>query len=288
MSKIQHDQSEINAIFIHSAIDDAGLSVHEFRLVCHLARRAGNGEAFPSAESMARVCKMKRDTVFKVLKSLKGRNIVTVKQRDGDSNLYRINKPSVWKNSPPATRPPKRGSPEWGDAPSKGMGVVPNRGMGVVPNGGTVSISTEVYPSKGIHSIGAEGQQKQETFPLGDEHKEPPPTPPQPKPTDPRLQTLYRAYKPRSTVGPTDKERKSWKMVEAEFDPSDREIKELCEFVQEFRKSGRNGKAAFCHRDLYTALNNFGKFLACASDFHHHQKNRGEPDYSQVEDGGKW
>ena len=111
-NEIAHDTSEMNALFVHSSIDDAGLSVHEFRIVCHIARRSGKGDAFPSAKSMAEVCRMKRNTVFKSLKVLQERNILVKKKREGTSSIYVITKPSQWKKpvSPngTTTRIPKR------------------------------------------------------------------------------------------------------------------------------------------------------------------------------------
>lgn len=145
MTKLHHDHSEMNALFIHSAIDDAGLSVHEFRLVCHLARRSGKGDAFPSAETMAKVCRMKRDTVFSALKVLAERNIVTLKRRKGQSSLYIINKPSQWKEPVPRNG----AAPNGGASPETGLHPSPETGLPPAPNGGTLRI----YPEGNTHKV---------------------------------------------------------------------------------------------------------------------------------------
>lgn len=43
-------------VFIHSELDDMGLTPNAFRVYCHLARRAGTGVAWPSYQSMGKVC----------------------------------------------------------------------------------------------------------------------------------------------------------------------------------------------------------------------------------------
>jgi len=43
-------------VFIHSELDDMGLTPNAFRVYCHLARRAGTGVAWPSYQSMGNVC----------------------------------------------------------------------------------------------------------------------------------------------------------------------------------------------------------------------------------------
>ena len=43
-------------VFIHSELDDLGLTPNAFRVYCHLARRAGTGVAWPSYQSIGSVC----------------------------------------------------------------------------------------------------------------------------------------------------------------------------------------------------------------------------------------
>ena len=47
MTDLHHDQSEMNVLFVDSAVDDYPLSAEEFRIYAHIARRAGLGEAWP-------------------------------------------------------------------------------------------------------------------------------------------------------------------------------------------------------------------------------------------------
>lgn len=99
MKKIVTDTSEMNVIFVHSALDDAELSPVDFRIYCHLSRRAGSGTAFPAAESIAKVCKINRDTVWASLARLEARGMVERVNRQGTSNVYLLTKPSKWKPS---------------------------------------------------------------------------------------------------------------------------------------------------------------------------------------------
>ena len=44
-------------VFIHSRLDDFGLTAPEFRVYCHLARRAGRtGRAWSSVQNISGVC----------------------------------------------------------------------------------------------------------------------------------------------------------------------------------------------------------------------------------------
>lgn len=127
---LQQDQSEFNVLFVHSELDDYGLTPHEFRLYGHLARRAGTKGAWPSVESMAAKCGMKRDTVFRCLKRLKELNLIRVTERSGYTNLYVLTARSQWKELNEVS--PKRGYPPKGDTPHP-----PDGDDQVSPKGGT-------------------------------------------------------------------------------------------------------------------------------------------------------
>src|SRR5262245_47994625 len=75
-ASIGQDRSEMNIIFIHSALDDAGLTAAEFRVYAHLSRRAGSGKAWPSLSSICDVCKCRRSTAVKAIKSLESKNMI--------------------------------------------------------------------------------------------------------------------------------------------------------------------------------------------------------------------
>jgi hypothetical protein len=100
MNTLQHDHSEINALFVHSEIDDYGLTTQEFRVYAHLARRAGKNGAYPSVDSMAAKCRINRDTAYECLKRLKFLNLIRAIKRPGHTTLYRLTPRSQWKPNP--------------------------------------------------------------------------------------------------------------------------------------------------------------------------------------------
>ncbi len=92
------DRSDFGT-FIHSELDDAGLSPYAFRIYCHLARRANvSGKAWPGACSMSRICGMSENTVRKAIGELEARNMVKVKRSRGgrESNHYHLNSKKFW------------------------------------------------------------------------------------------------------------------------------------------------------------------------------------------------
>lgn len=110
--------ADVQAAFIHSALDDAGLSASEFRVFCHVARR---GECFSSVETISRICRLDDQTVRDVLKRLVEKKFLIREMRSGTSNLYRVAPIAAWHPSrelplpihgsptvKPQTSPPKR------------------------------------------------------------------------------------------------------------------------------------------------------------------------------------
>lgn len=145
MSKIHHPILG-SFIFVHSLLDDAGLSANEFRVYAHIARRAGSGSAFPAVASIADVCRIHKDTVWAVLRSLEERGMLVRESRAGLPNVYKITEPKDWTHpSNSATR--KEGSPE-----TEGWGSPETEGWGVTGNGGVRRISKEGTPSKDIQN----------------------------------------------------------------------------------------------------------------------------------------
>lgn len=84
-------------IFVHSAVDDFGLTPAQFRLYGHIARRCGSGSAWPSIETMARVCRMDVKTVKKNLKVLVQLGLLRKEPRPGFTNFYSLTPLSEWK-----------------------------------------------------------------------------------------------------------------------------------------------------------------------------------------------
>ena len=70
--------------FIPSWLDDLGLPTSHFRVLCHLWRR---GETFSKAETIAQICRLKRDTVFEILSNLEARGLIRRKPRPGQTTL---------------------------------------------------------------------------------------------------------------------------------------------------------------------------------------------------------
>lgn len=89
-----------NLLFVHSTVDDAGLSVSAFRVLCHLERRTGGSDRrdiWPAAASMAKVCRMNKDTVWRALDELIERGMVRREHRDGRASRHRVTPPEQWK-----------------------------------------------------------------------------------------------------------------------------------------------------------------------------------------------
>lgn len=70
--------------FIPSELDEAGLAPSQFRVLCHLWRR---GETFSNAATIAKVCRLKRNTVFQVLTDLEKAGFIRRKSRPGQTTL---------------------------------------------------------------------------------------------------------------------------------------------------------------------------------------------------------
>ena len=82
-------------LFIHSELDDYGLTPDEFRIVCRIARR---GECTESAKGMADGCKIGERTVRLVLRTLATANIIEEEERSGQSTIRRIAGRAKWKS----------------------------------------------------------------------------------------------------------------------------------------------------------------------------------------------
>lgn len=100
MATIPHASSPSYSAFIPAALDEHGLSPREFRVYCHLARRAGNGECFASAASIARVTRINVKTVRACLRVLLGLNLITTEKRTGQTNLHRLIDSAHWQPYP--------------------------------------------------------------------------------------------------------------------------------------------------------------------------------------------
>jgi hypothetical protein len=96
-------------VFIHSDVDDLPLTPNAFRLYCHLARRAGNGTAWPSYQTMGDHCFSKesdnagtrRTWAIKAMNELVELGLVKKELRSDEikgnkSNVYYLTSRSEW------------------------------------------------------------------------------------------------------------------------------------------------------------------------------------------------
>lgn len=145
-SEILQETRGFNIIFIHSSLDDAGLTPQEFRLFAHLSRRAGSGEAWASAASMASACRMHQDTVWASLNELERRNMVIRQARPGKTTLIRLTKPSDWNLNPPGFEghPSKAPTGNGGTPPTPPNRVAPTGLEG--HEGNPLRVSKESHP----------------------------------------------------------------------------------------------------------------------------------------------
>jgi DNA-binding MarR family transcriptional regulator len=101
-------QTQPGKPFVPGWLDDAGLSQAEFRLYCHLCRRADNrtGIAWPDADSIAKVCQMARNTVWSSLRRLEERGLIErLPKPFAGSNRYKIHAVAIGANEIPNGNP---------------------------------------------------------------------------------------------------------------------------------------------------------------------------------------
>jgi hypothetical protein len=145
-------QTVASKIFVHSSLDDLGLSATEFRVFCHLARRGAKDEyCRPGHESIAKICKLEIKTVRKALASLEQRGLIRVESRPGETNVYVLMPPDAWRSDENAT--PNPSTPT--NPPQGGTGRHPgwktDRHVGCqLGGGGTQSAPYEGYPLEAI------------------------------------------------------------------------------------------------------------------------------------------
>jgi hypothetical protein len=89
-------RDDLKVIFVHSDIDDLGLSIYEFRIYAHIARRAGDGECFPSILAIAKHCRISEDTVRETIQHLIAYKLISREDRPGTSPLYRLTSSKEW------------------------------------------------------------------------------------------------------------------------------------------------------------------------------------------------
>lgn len=133
-SEVSQSTQGFEGIFIHSSLDEAELTPHQFRIFAHLARRASSryGQCYSSVGNMSMVCMMKKATVRRSLVELQERGMLTCKERPGFTNLWFLEPPDKWLPLPKGDRG-SNGNPypqTVGDPPQNGVGDPPQKGVG--------------------------------------------------------------------------------------------------------------------------------------------------------------
>lgn len=84
--------------FIHSALDDYGLTAAQFRVFCHIRRREDgrNRACEASIQKMAKVVRLNKDTVADCLKFLTANRLISKVYRSGDTCSYRVLPRDQW------------------------------------------------------------------------------------------------------------------------------------------------------------------------------------------------
>ncbi len=143
------DQDSFAVLFVHSRLDDYGLSPAQFRVYGHMSRRAGRGDAFPAIASIARACQLHPQTVRRALRFLVSQRLLNRTDHSGHPSHYRLTSVHEWlphsraTGTPSATNPPPstsaNPSEQWiQDTPCESDAAKGN--------------PTEVDPNKVIHS----------------------------------------------------------------------------------------------------------------------------------------
>lgn len=117
-NKVVQSTRGFNLIFLHSSLDDAELSMSEFRIYAHLSRRAGSpgGKCYSSVATVATVCKCTKNTVRAALVELESRKMLRKIERPGFTNQWYLTPPDEWGPLP------KEGRGSTGDPTQKEVG----------------------------------------------------------------------------------------------------------------------------------------------------------------------
>ena len=83
-------------IFISNAIDTYGLDPYEFRILAHVARRAGKTVCNASQETIAEACGINKRKVMSVLMTLCELKILKKVKSTGRSNHYKLQASKNW------------------------------------------------------------------------------------------------------------------------------------------------------------------------------------------------
>ena len=152
---IQDGRVDFNVVFIHSRLDDYGLSPQQFRVYAHLARRASNGTAWPSIVTISQICHLHQKTVREALHALVGYRLITRETRPGSTPFYRLTPASQWQPKQTPPHPSQTDTPGsfWeGGAPKRSQGYPSQKepGEGNPIEGNPMKVCTHKDRSNGI------------------------------------------------------------------------------------------------------------------------------------------
>lgn len=80
-------------------LDRFGLTPVQFRIYCHLLRSARDGVVSESSESIAKVCKLTRITVLRVVVQLERMSMIVCDRAVGKKTVFHLQPPSLWQRS---------------------------------------------------------------------------------------------------------------------------------------------------------------------------------------------
>jgi DNA-binding MarR family transcriptional regulator len=119
------NRREMNVVFVHSELDDRNLTSAEFRVYCHLARRAGDAAAFPGIDSVARICCLSKGTVIKSIRNLEKTKLILTEKKPGMTTRYILTSKSEWAPLPNLNTPETVPNEVTGES-KPGNATVPN------------------------------------------------------------------------------------------------------------------------------------------------------------------
>jgi hypothetical protein len=133
-------------IIIPANLCDFGLSAHEFRVVCRVARR---GNCFESIPNMAKGCRMNVRTFRAALKTVVSFGIVRREHKPGATYRLSIAPQHEWKPRHRDSSPSQDGPESVLGTPKTGQGVLPKQDRGVLPKEDRGRNTTKAYKEGG-------------------------------------------------------------------------------------------------------------------------------------------
>jgi len=92
------DDRQLPVAFFDIDVDDAGLSVYEFRAYMRIVRRAAGGRSSctESLENMANACQMSRPSMVRAIKTLVDRQMIRRESKLGETSTYVLTSKDRW------------------------------------------------------------------------------------------------------------------------------------------------------------------------------------------------